>query len=312
MKEKRIIAIDTDPGIDDALAIMLAASCPEIEISAILPVNGNVSLEYTTRDALQIKKLLGLHSRIGIGAEKPLKALNRCHTAAIHGGGMAGCSIETDEVPENKACQDILMEEASEWAGRLDLIALAPLTNVAEALIQYPVLKQKIRSIMIMGGSAAEGNITPFAEFNSWTDPEACDIVLRSGIPIRICGLDGLQSAALNDAEMQEFMGYGGKIGSIAGQMISFLKDHSHGWGEHSGVVIYDLVTMACYLHPEIGKFRPALIRCVTGDVPEAGKTVVEYTDNTGKQPNAEILVSCNKEAYKALFKEALQKLSLR
>ncbi len=299
---KTPIVIDSDPGVDDALAIILAASCPEIEIRAINPVAGNAELETTTRNALRLKAFLGLGCRVGRGAEEPL-VLPAGRKSGAHGSdALADCGIPLQGEAERNYAWDILEEEAAKADGRLDVVALGPLTNIAIALLRHPDLKQKIHSITMMGGSASYGNVSAYAEFNIWTDPDACEVVFRSGIPIRMCGLDGLKSCGLNDDELRSLtFGHGGKVNALIGRFTGFLSENHQGW-EDANVVIYDLITMACYADPSLAEFSPCSVRCETKSRLCRGQTVVDLFGVGDRKPNAEVLRSCNKEKFKKLL----------
>lgn len=299
--EKTPIIIDCDPGVDDALAIILAASRPELDIRAMNPVSGNARLTCTSRNALRLKALLGLQCRVGRGAEKPLIG-PAGRESSVHGSdGLADCGLPVQGEVDREYAWDIMEDEAEKAGGRLDIVALGPLTNIAVALLRHPDLKQKIHSITMMGGSASYGNVSAYAEFNIWTDPDACDLVFRSGIPIKMCGLDGLKPCGLSDAELRAMMGHKGKVNAEVGHFAEFLMKNHGGW-EDSNVVIYDLITMACYVNPHLAAFLPCSVRCETKSSLCRGQTVVDSYGIENEHPNVDVLRSCEKTEYKKLI----------
>ncbi len=193
MSNERIpIIIDTDPGVDDAIAIMLAAASDNLEIVGLTPVDGNVEAKYTFKNALDLAEFLQLGCPVAKGAERQLTVQAPRHAGLTHGAtGMGSVTL-----PEAKGsfselpAWDFIYEKAKEYAGRLHIVAIGPLTNLAQLLIKHPDAKDYIKEIDIMGGGVEGGNSTPYAEFNFWIDPPAADIVFKSGIPIVMAGLN--------------------------------------------------------------------------------------------------------------------------
>lgn len=308
----RPVLIDTDPGVDDTLAIMLCASAPSVSIKAITAVAGNVSLDHTYENALLLKKLFGLTDTIvSKGAEKPL-VLPAGRVTVVHGSdGLGGLSRKTDTQPDPLPAWERIYQTALQEKGDLEILALGPLTNIALALRKHPDLKDLISQIVIMGGSGSCGNVTPHAEFNSWVDPDACEEVFRSGVPLLLCGLDGLQPAALEFSELDliisEFGSYGGVTGDFAVPIIRFIRNGRHGWGGNSNVVIYDLATAVCFLHPEQAVYRSVHLSCETDDEVTLGKTLISESlddDLSG------ILTSMDKETYVQCMRSMLKHFS--
>lgn len=192
------IFLDTDPGIDDAVAIAAAIFAPELDLQLMTTVAGNVSVEKTTRNALQLLHFWNAEIPLAQGAAVPLVRAPR-DAASVHGeSGMAGYDfVEHNRkplgIPAFLAIRDALMRAPEP----VTLVAIGPLTNIALLLLQCPECKPYIRRLVIMGGSAGRGNCTPNAEFNIAADPEAAACVFRSGIEIVMCGLDVTNQAIL-------------------------------------------------------------------------------------------------------------------
>ncbi len=300
VQDVRPVLIDSDPGVDDTLAIMLCASDPSVSIKAITAVAGNVSLNHTYENALLLKKLFGLKDTfVSKGAEKPL-VLPAGRVTAVHGNdGLGGLSRKTDTPADALPAWERIYQTALQEKGNLEILALGPLTNLALALRYHPDLKDLISQLVIMGGSGSYGNVTSEAEFNSWVDPDACEEVFHSGVPLLLCGLDGLQPAALEFSELDsiisDFDSCGGVTGDFAVPVIRFIRNGRHGWGGYNNVVIYDLAAAVCFLHPEQASYRSVHLSCETDDERTLGKTLISEAlsdDLSG------ILTGMNKEIY--------------
>ena len=297
----RKILIDTDPGVDDALAIMLCAADRSVQITAITAVAGNVGLNHTLENALYLKEVLGLsHTLVSRGADRPL---------VLSPGRVKTPKASPDPLP----AWERIYETAVQEKGNLEILALGPLTNLALALRKHPDLKSLVKNLVIMGGSAKSGNVTEQAEFNAWVDPDACDEVLHSGIPLLLCGLDGLQPAALEfpelDALIDTFQSRGGVTESLAVPIIRFIRHSRKGWGGHHNVCIYDLATAVCFLHPESAQAHPAHLSCVTEEGSALGKTAVTAA-GSGEVCTSQILYSMDKQQYLDAFRFMLTRLS--
>ncbi len=191
---KKLI-IDTDPGIDDFTAIVLASQLPDIELLGVTTVFGNAQIEQVTKNALNILELLGLSNvPVAAGARKPKKLPWSAEGASyVHGTDGLGNIFLND--PKSKAiginAEDFIFEQANKFPGEINLVALGPLTNLANAFEKFPTLPSLLKSVTIMGGAILiNGNATAAAEFNILTDPHAADTVLSSGAPITLVGLD--------------------------------------------------------------------------------------------------------------------------
>ena len=296
---KRPVVIDCDPGVDDTLALMLAASAPSLDIRAINPVAGNVGYASTSQNALRLRDLLGLDCRVGRGATQPLIAPPR-DAGEIHGtGGLGGYQLPaSDRDFDTDYAWDVLYQEAKRADGELELVTLGPMTNVAIALMRYPELNQLIKKITCMGGTAHQGNTNVYAEFNIFIDPHACDIVFRSGIPIAMCGLDGNESCMLTGEEMFRLFDRPSRVTPVTSHIAHFVHErNTTGWGL-PGSTIHDLVTMACFIAPEIAVYEPCYTTCETRSALSFGQTVVDLYHVSGKQPNVDVLLRADKKTY--------------
>jgi purine nucleosidase/pyrimidine-specific ribonucleoside hydrolase len=211
MSQKRVI-IDTDPGVDDALALILALRSPELRVKAITTVNGNTGVSRCTRNALHVLEILGMPNAppVAQGADRPIRR-EPFPSVSIHGrDGLGEISFIRDRSgkkkypsprlrPIEKYAPELICELAHRYSGELTVITLGPLTNVALALTRDPRVVRCIRKIVTMGGAySVPGNVTPAAEFNFFCDPEAAREVITSGIPITLVGLDVTRNARLS------------------------------------------------------------------------------------------------------------------
>jgi non-specific riboncleoside hydrolase len=254
------IILDTDPGIDDAAAIAAALFAPELDLALMTTVAGNVSLEKTTRNALQLLHFWEVDVPLAQGASAPLVRPLR-DAADVHGeSGMEGYDfVAHDRQPLAKpafiAIRDLLMSAPQP----VTLVAIGPLTNIALLLTQYPECKFNIRRLVLMGGSAGRGNFTPNAEFNIAIDPEAAAIVFRSGLEIVMCGLDVTNDAML-DAE------YLATLPTLnrTGQMLHALFSHYRSGSMTSGLRMHDLCAIAWLVRPDLFTLKPCFVAVET------------------------------------------------
>lgn len=211
------IIIDTDPGQDDAVAILLALASPELEILGITAVAGNVPLHFTEKNALKICELAGkTDTKVYSGAVRPLV---RPLVTAEHVHGKTG--LDGPDLPEptmklqDKFAIDFIVETLmQEEPGTVTLCPLGPLTNIALALVREPKIASRIKQIVLMGGGFFEGgNITPTAEFNIYVDPHAADVVFRSGVPIVVMPLDVTHKALTTAKRVEGFRNMGTRVG---------------------------------------------------------------------------------------------------
>ncbi len=304
---KRPVIIDTDPGVDDTIAIMLANAHSELDIKAITPVTGNVPYRYTSENALRLADYLNLDCKVTKGAENPL-FIKAEDAGDIHGkGGLGGYELPATERKFEGYAWDVIRDEAIKADGQLEIITLGPLTNIAITFLRYPEIKPLIKRIVCMGGSQYDGNVTPKAEFNIWVDPDACDLVFRSGVPVVMCGLDGTEYAYLTIDELKELQGRDTKIKELFDHIISFMIDRREKAGEDDKLqTIYDAITVAYVLDPSIGKTEKHSVFVETKG-PNKGWTIIDRRNRAGNPLNVEVLTWADREKFKAMLEEMLE-----
>ena len=193
------VVIDTDPGTDDAIALIMALNSPELEIKGLTTVGGNARLTHTTANALRLLDRLG-HPEIPVaaGASRPLRGAYE-YGYGFHGsGGLTIALRPVDSGPHPLRAAEFIIDAGSTYGPDLTLIALGPLTNVAHALQRQPVLASQLHKIIVMGGALEGGNVTPYAEFNIYNDPTAANVVFSSGVPTTMIGLDVCRQVAFD------------------------------------------------------------------------------------------------------------------
>ena len=273
----RRIIIDTDPGVDDALAIFLALKSPEVQVEAITPVAGNVPLDLTLPNALRLLEIAGRPDiPVAAGASSPLK--RRLVTAAyVHGNnGLAGVEFPEPRIkPVAESAQQLIRRIVRQSPGEVSIIAIGPLTNLALAFRDYPELPSLIRSITIMGGSLSGGNITPAAEFNSYVDPEAAQAVYRSGARITMIGLDVTRKAALSEEQVRMLESAGNPAGRAAGRIMRAELEQIRGTGGNGGrLLAHDSMAVASFIDASLVTKQDVHIEVETAGELTAGETV--------------------------------------
>lgn len=253
------IILDTDPGVDDALAIMYLAAQEDADIAAVGSVHGNVPSPLAAQNALRVLELVGIDAPVAVGAARPLA--QPLQTAEfVHGadglGGRAGAAPRGTPVSESAAEQLVRLARAE--PGEYTLLALGPLTNIALAVLLEPDLPKLLRSVVIMGGAVTvPGNITPYADANFWHDPEAADLVLGAGFgDVTLVGLDATEQARVNE----EWLTAVGALRSARARFANGLLDHyaafySQMFGTRT-CTLHDPLAAAIMLDPKLATYR--------------------------------------------------------
>jgi purine nucleosidase len=312
---RRKIIIDTDPGQDDAVAILLALGSPaELEILGIVAVAGNVGLAQNAKNALKVVELSGkTDTPVYAGCERPMR--RKLVTAEqVHGKtGLDGPDLPEPKIKlrEQHGVDFIIDTLRREPSGTVTLCALGPLTNLAVAFIKAPDITARIKEIVLMGGGLFEGgNTTPAAEFNIYVDPEAADVVFHSGIPITVVPLDLTHFMLSTKARVERFRALGNKTGIATAQMLEFFErfdEQKYGW---EGGPLHDPCVIAFLLKPELFKGKHVNIAIETGSELTRGMTVVDWWGVTGRAKNATYLRSGDADGFYALLVERLKTLA--
>jgi inosine-uridine nucleoside N-ribohydrolase len=320
----RRIIIDTDPGIDDALAIFLALHSPEVKIEAITPVAGNVPLEFTLPNALKLLEIAGRTDiPVAAGASRPLE--RRLVTAAhVHGNnGLGGVEFPAPKIkPVAETASQLIRRIVHQSPGEVSIVAIGPLTNLALALREDGQLASQIRSITIMGGSLSGGNITPAAEFNSYVDPEAAQVVYRSGARITMVGLDVTRKVVLSEAQVHRLESSENPAGRAAGRIMRATLEQIRRRGIDGGqLLVHDALAVGCFIDPSFVELHDVHIEVETKGELTAGETVgyrkapmrrsaplasAPESDDPSFQANAKVALNVDSERFLSFLVDRL------
>ncbi|MEO0360305.1 MAG: nucleoside hydrolase, partial [Pseudomonadota bacterium] len=277
----RPIIIDTDPGQDDAVAILLALASPELDVLGVTAVAGNVPLALTEANARKICELAGRADvRVFAGHDAPLE--RKLVTAEhVHGRtGLDGADLPPPRMPLQDAhAVDFIVETIrARPAGEVALCPLGPLTNIAAALKRAPEIAPKIGEIVLMGGGYFEqGNITPSAEFNIYVDPEAAEIVLRCGAPVTMIPLDCTHRALTNRARVDAFRALGTPVGAAVAGLTDFFERFDRAKYGTEGAPLHDPCVIAYLLEPDLFSGRLVNVEVETKSPLTLGSTVADW-----------------------------------
>ena len=309
----RKIIIDTDPGQDDAIAILLALASPELDVVGITAVAGNVPLHLTAKNARKICELAGrADMKVYAGAVRPL--VRTLKTAEhVHGKTVLdGPDLPEPRMPlQAQHGVDFIIETILANAdGAITLCPLGPLTNIALALICAPQIAPKVREIVLMGGGFFEGgNTTPAAEFNIYVDPHAAEIVFKSGIPIVMMPLDVTHKALTSRARIDRFRAMKTRVGHAAAELIDFFERFDEQKYGTDGGPLHDPCVIAYLLKPDLFKGRHCNVAIETSSELTIGMTVVDWWHVTGREPNATVMRDIDDGGFFELLTERIGRL---
>ncbi|WP_285768462.1 nucleoside hydrolase [Peribacillus sp. SI8-4] len=307
MKTKKII-LDCDPGHDDAISIILAASQPSLDILGITTVSGNAEIEKTTRNALKICDLVSLNDvLVSKGASEPFIRIRET-APGIHGDS----GLDGPELPEpsrswsaEHGCDTIirLIKGADD---PVTILPTGPLTNIALALLKAPEIKDNIEEIVLMGGGTF-GNWTPTAEFNIWADPEAAKKVFDSGIPLVVMGLDITHQALATKEVIDQVQEIDNDVARIVGELLEFFASTYKEMFNFSGAPVHDVLTVAYCVAPELFTTKEVNITVETKGEFTAGTTSIDLHGITGRKVNAKYGLELDTEGFWKMMIEALK-----
>lgn len=270
------LILDTDPGIDDALALFLALASPEVQLEAITTVSGNVSVEHTTRNALALLELAGrTEIPVARGCASPLLSVP-VEAADVHGeNGLGGVILPVPQKrPLDLHAVDVIIEKVMAAPGEIVLVAIGPLTNLALALRREPRLAQAVREVVIMGGALrVPGNVTPCAEFNIFVDPHAAQMVLHAGWPIRLVTLDTTTRTLLKRELVEQLAASGSPVTVLMKRMVDYYCDIFGEARQFSSIEMHDPLCLAAAFRPDLLTWQEAYV-----DVELTGKLTLGET----------------------------------
>lgn len=308
MAEKIPVWIDTDTGVDDAMALLIAFQIEQLEIAGISAVCGNVEQEKTFRNARAVTALAKRSVPVYPGAQSPLRA--KLEPAFyVHGeDGLGGALIADSNQPvqEEKAF-DALYRTAKRYHGELEVIALGPLTNIALAIAKYHDFGKYIKRILMMGGAAEGGNRTACAEFNIYTDPEAAEAVFLSGIPIVMAGLDVTMKAYLTKRELEHMAKKKTAVTDFIERAVQKSMAFMECKGHADRYIAHDVVPVLYAVYPQFFQAVHCGVHVEFHSLPARGKTVTDiWSDKKFTDRHVDVLLDVDRELFAATVMEKL------
>jgi purine nucleosidase len=306
------IILDCDPGHDDAMAILLACGCPDIDLLAITTVAGNQTLEKTTLNARRVCTVAGIDDvPIHAGCDRPLLR-PPIIAADIHGeSGLDGPTWGEPTVPvADEHAVDYLVRTLMASDGEITLVPVGPLTNIAVALAREPRIAARTSEVVLMGGSYTRGNVTPAAEFNIMADPEAAAMVFRAGWPVTMVGLDLTHQARAEQWVIDEIRAMGSPLSSTVVEILEFARSTDRRADGSTAPPIHDACAVARVARPAIIHLKDAFVAVETAGQWTAGMTVTDFSEQLGQGANAHVATELDTERFWTLMLDALRALS--
>ena len=306
MEEKKIpVIIDTDPGVDDALAIMIAAASEKIDLLGITPVDGNVSAVFTHKNALNLVSFLGIDADVAEGSYDQLVYRFGRYASAHGAEGMGGVELPlSDRKFHELRAWDYIYEKAKEHNGELVIIAIGPLTNIARTLIMHPDIKTMIKKIVMMGGSTTRGNVTPYAEFNFVVDPPAAKVVFESGIPLVMAGLNvTLKTGISFDFIASLARESKSKIARMLDELIHGYSDVTINKEGDKSSVVHDAIAVAYVIDPTKCETEEDRIEIQTERFCEGTWGQSKVVEG---EPNCTVITDIDMDFYRQLYRDTV------
>lgn len=305
MKNKKKIIIDSDPGIDDALAILLALSEDELQLEGITVVHGNCSAPQGVINALSVLEIAGFADiPVYEGCNRPLvqEALFAPETHGSSGLGYASLPFPQQD-PQPQHAVDYLINQLLASPGEITVVAVGPLTNLALAVRKEPAVIRAVKEVIMMGGAIkAGGNTTPLAEFNVYADPHAAHIIFHSGMPLQLVPLDVTYQCVLTADDVNTLQEYDSPISEFIADSTRFYMEFHDSYQGVKGCVINDPLALALTLHEHLCEYNEYYVDVdISGGV-GMGKTFADFYGMEGKQPNMDIALEVKAREFIRLF----------
>jgi purine nucleosidase len=312
MTAKRVL-LDTDPGIDDSLAILLALASAELQLEAVTVTGGNCALEQGVINALSVLELAGAETiPVAAGVSLPLiqPPLTAPETHGNTGLGYAQLAAPR-RVAVDQHGVDLIIETIMAAPGEISVVAVAPLTNIALAVRREPRIIEAVREVIIMGGALRHpGNTTPQAEFNTFIDPHAAYIVYHSGMPITLVPLDVTYQCVLTQLDVDRLLAIDSPITHFIADSTRFYMEFHDEYQGIQGCVINDPLALALAFAPELVVTRNQYVTVDLQSDVSLGKTVADFYDAWGLRPNMHVALEVQAQRFIDLFVERIANLA--
>ncbi len=311
--EQKHILFDTDPGIDDSLALLLAVASPELKVEGISVVHGNCSVDQATTNALSVLALAGAkHIPVARGFELPLVQPSLL-APETHGNTGVGYAVlaPPDRKPVDQHSVEFLIENIMSTPGKITLVCIGPLTNVAVAIRKEPRIIHAVREVVIMGGAIRhQGNTTPLAEFNVFVDPHAAHMVYHSGMPITLVPLDVTYQCILTKSDVAHLQSIESPISKFVADSTRFYMEFHDEYQKIDGCIINDPLALALTFSPGLCDYEEHYVDVdISGGV-SMGKTYADFYRMTKQPANMRVALNVRARDFIDLFLERIGNLS--
>ncbi len=311
----RPVVLDCDPGHDDAVAILLALASPSIDVLGITTTFGNCSIDDATRNALQVLALAG-HGDVPVaqGAAGPMSGAAALGNYVHGASGLDGPALpDPVSAPLDQTALEFQTDVLESADSPVTIVATGPMTNVGALLTARPDLAPKIEEVIFMGGSTERGNHTPTAEFNTHADPEALDVVLSSGVPVRMVGLNLTHQALATREVVDRMSAMEHEVGRVCAAWMGFFGDSYNRVWEFDAPPVHDPCTVAALIDPALIEWREAFVAVELDGRWTRGTTVVDLHHRYPEhQPNAAVAMRLDAPAYWDLVLTSLDAIGAR
>lgn len=305
------LILDCDPGHDDAVAILLAAGNPRLNLLGITTVAGNQTLQKVTRNALAVCAQAGIRVTVAAGAARPL-VRPQLTAGEIHGtSGLDGpvLPVPAFELDPRPAAQFIVDTVMAQPPATVHLVPIGPLTNIAMAIRLEPRIVERVKSVVLMGGAVAVHGRTPVTEFNIQADPEAAAAVFEAGWPITMVPLDLTYQALATDEVLARIGAVGGELGQFVVEMLTFFGEQYRRERGLPAAPVHDPCAVARLIDPTVFTTRPAFVAIEQTGTWTWGQTVTDYRGQLGRPNNAEVAITLDTTRFWDLVTDAIVRL---